>query len=160
MRSIPPTSTAKSPEAASTTRADVVSVTSLTLLLAIAVSSILTVPRASFASPVCHTVDEVVPAFFAHIDIASYDFTGAEADQLRSAIDALGGHRQTSAAAAVRLVVIPEKSEFDLFFFGSDSCNTFVLRGLDYDDVANVFTIAKVSAPDGLRNFRTPSQRV
>jgi hypothetical protein len=107
---------------------------------------------------VCHRVDEVKSSLFPKMDVAAYDFTGADAGKLHQALDQVAEH-PAPPATLVRLVLVPAMDEALAFQFGADGCHTVTLA-LDFGAMASVFETAGVAAPFGKTFYQLPAMSI
>jgi hypothetical protein len=103
---------------------------------------------------VCHKVDEVQSTLFPKMTVAAYDFSGADANKLKGALDEVT-ERNAPAVALVRLVLIPDTDEALAFQFGMDGCHTVTLA-LNFAAMEVVFEEAGVAAPFGRTFYQLP----
>jgi hypothetical protein len=110
------------------------------------------------AKAVCHRVDDVKSTLFPKMEVAAYDFTGADAGKLHAALDDVAEHA-APPAALVRLVLVPANDEALAFQFGADGCHTVTLA-LNFGAMAGVFETAGVAAPFGKTFYQLPSMAI
>jgi hypothetical protein len=94
----------------------------------------------------CHHVDEVNAALFPWQQPVGYDFAGADAGKLNTAMSA--ELRAPGEVSVIRVVLLFSTREAIAFQFGADGCHVMTLD-MRIEDMGALFDRAGVSAPFG-----------